>query len=203
MRFTDMKEILFDKAIEMIASIGFENMSMRDLAESAGIKGASIYNHFISKQEILDHIYDYYCRHLFDNRPSIDEAKHVIKDGSREEILKAITFNFVTDDEKKYIRMLLTTKIIMMRIFNDKEANRIFLQLLCAETADYVNELLKYGVSIGRLGPFDIETFTDITIGQFFFMGMKAFAQPDYVARQLEEEARIADMLLGYLPFKR
>ena len=199
---TGTKELIFDKAIEIVATVGFENMSMRDLANAVGIKTASVYSHFASKQEILDNIYDYFCEHYLDNRLPIEESKAVFETGSREEIFNTMMFNFMSNDEKKYKRMVLSTKIVMMRIFNDERANRIFLDINCKKTAELTKELLEYGISIGRLENFDIDTYTNFLIGMMFFMGIKAFARPNYTVGQLDEEMRIGKMLMDILPLK-
>lgn len=47
------KEKIFYVAIDMFATNGFAAVSMRDIAEAVGIKPASIYNHFASKDAIL------------------------------------------------------------------------------------------------------------------------------------------------------
>ena len=201
--FTKTKEIIFDKAIELISSVGYENMSMKMLANAVGIKTASMYNHFTSKQEILDSIYGYYCDHMFDNRPSIEESKRIIETGSREEIFKTLTFNFVSDDPKKYKRMILTAKIVMMRIFNDRQANQIFLEYSCVRPAAYVKELIEFGISIGRIEPFDIDTYTNFLTGMLFSMGVKAFAHPNYIISQLDEEVRIGKMLMDIIPLRQ
>lgn len=200
--FTATKEIIFDTAVDMIASVGFEKMSMRELAEAVGIKVASLYNHFTSKQEILDSIYDYYCQHMFDNRPPIKQSKRVIESGSREEIYNAITYNFVCQDKKKHRRMVLIAKITMMRLFNDEKAKSIFLKLSYADSAAYIRELLEYGVLIGRFENFDIETYIDLLIGRAFFMGIKTFTNHDCFARYPEEEKRIGKMSMDILPLK-
>jgi AcrR family transcriptional regulator len=195
------KEIIFDKAIEMIAEIGYENMSMRDLADAVDLRVASVYNHYAGKQEILDNIYDYYCEHMFDNRPTLEQSKRVIDTGDKDEVFETLNFNYVTDDEKKYKRMILTTKIVTMRIFNDERANYIFLELKCSEPAIYVKELLEYGISIGKIEMFDVDTYVNFMIGQRFFMGIKAYARPDYIVQQLDEEKSIMKMLKDFLPW--
>ena len=200
--YTGTKETIFDKAIEIISSVGYENMSMKMLAKAVGIKTASIYNHFSCKQEILDSIYSYYCDHMFDTRPSIEESKHVIETGSREEIFKTIIFNFLSDDPKKYKRMILISKIVMMRIFNDRQANQIFLEYNCLKPEAYVKELLEYGIFIGRIESFDIDTYTKFLTGMLFSMGFKAFARPDYIVGQISEEALIGKMLMDIIPLK-
>jgi AcrR family transcriptional regulator len=200
---TGTKEIIFDKALEIIATIGFENMTIRDLADEVGLKGASIYNHFSSKQEILDCIYDYYCEHHFDARTPIEKSKRIIETGTREEIYtKALTFDFVRDDEKMFKRMVLTAKIVMMRLFNDQRANQIFFEYSNEKAHSYVKEILEYGISIGRIENFDIDTYINFLIGMIYYTGIKAFARPDYIVKKLDEETNIAKMLMNILPLK-
>ncbi|MBS44305.1 MAG: TetR family transcriptional regulator [Nocardioides sp.] len=45
-----------DAAVENFTALGYHGTSMRDIARSAGVTVASIYHHFSSKQEILQHI---------------------------------------------------------------------------------------------------------------------------------------------------
>jgi len=53
------KERIFDAAIRLFAQNGFDATSMREIAEVVGIKKASMYSHFKSKDEILEKIMDY------------------------------------------------------------------------------------------------------------------------------------------------
>ena len=58
MRGTKLK--IFKAAVEMFAHSSFFNISMRDIANAVGIKPASIYNHFDSKDELLKAIFAFY-----------------------------------------------------------------------------------------------------------------------------------------------
>ena len=53
------KERIFGVAIKLFAQKGFNATSMREIAEAVGIKKASMYSHFKSKDEILEKIIDY------------------------------------------------------------------------------------------------------------------------------------------------
>lgn len=50
------KELIIDKSLQLFSEHGFEGVSMRDIAAEVGIKAASIYNHFSSKEEIFNHL---------------------------------------------------------------------------------------------------------------------------------------------------
>jgi AcrR family transcriptional regulator len=52
-------EKILDVAIDLISKEGFDAVSIREIAKTVGIRESSIYNHFRSKDEILDTIIDY------------------------------------------------------------------------------------------------------------------------------------------------
>ena len=53
------KERIFEAAIDLFAQKGFNAASMREIAEAVGIKKASLYSHYKSKDEILEKIVEY------------------------------------------------------------------------------------------------------------------------------------------------
>jgi len=101
----------------MISTLGYENVSMRDIAMKVGIKVPSIYNHFESKQKILDDVYDYYSIHYFDHRLPVEDMKEFITTASAYEIVRTFARTYESEDQKKYVRMILITKIVIMRLF--------------------------------------------------------------------------------------
>ena len=189
------KELIFDTFIELTSSLGYENVSMRDMADKVGIKVASIYNHFESKQNILEFAYDYYSRHYYDNRKPLDVMKKIIETANVEEIIRAFARTYETEDQKKYVRMILITKIVNMRLFQDKDANAMFAEHN-KNDVEYVVNVLKHGIEIGRMDPaFDLETFADVLIDSYIMMGIKAFAGTAYKVGQLDQEKQLLAML--------
>ena len=196
---TGTKEIIFDSFIEMTSSLGYENVSMRDIAEKVGIKVASIYNHFESKQKILDCVYEYYSIHYFDNRMPIEEMKKMIENASAGEIVRTFARTYESSDQKKYVRMILITKIVYMRLFQDSVANKMFSEHNM-DDSQYVVDVLRHGIEIGRIKPdFDAEAFFDVLIDSYTMMGIKAFAGTAYRVGQLDVEKRLIAMLTRLL----
>ena len=197
------KERIFDVAIMQIAKMGFENVSMRDIANEAGIKVASIYNHFSSKDEILDTIYDYFSTHRLDNRNSTDRIKKTIETGSALEIMIVLSDTAFDFEEKIAIRMVLIPKIILMRIFQDPKANEFFLHKWHKDDVSHLKKWLGYAVEIGRLAEdFDIEHFSVFFWRQLVMMGIWAFADTNYEVKILDEEKHLLYMFSKMLPLK-
>ncbi|MCL2136850.1 MAG: TetR/AcrR family transcriptional regulator [Coriobacteriia bacterium] len=193
------KEQIFDVFVEMTAELGFENVSMRDIARNVGINPASIYYHFKNKSQMLELAYDYYQDHQYDNRLSIDEMKRIIKTADANQIVRSFLYTHESEDQKKYVRMVQVIKIVYMRLFQDPIANSLF-RATNDDSAVYMIEILEYGKGIGRIDPaFDIKTYAEMFIGAIAIMGINSFANPDYVVRQLDEEIDILALLARLL----
>ena len=185
------KEHIFDVFLEMTSSFGYENVSVRDITKKVGIKPASMYNHFENKVKLLEYAYDYYSRHQYDNRTPVDMMKKFIETAGAEEIIRAFVYTFESEDQKKYVRMILITKIVYMRLFQDPIANAIFAEANINNT-EYVTSVLKHGIDVGRIEhDFDLETFADVLIGSMIVMGIRAFASTTYTVGQLGHEKNI------------
>jgi len=196
---SETKERIFDVFVEMASALGYENVTTRDIAKKIGINAASIYYHFASKDKILEFAYEYYTKYQYDNRVPVSAMKKMMDASSAQELVTTLFFTFMTDDQKKYRRMILITKIIYMRLFQDPLANEIYAQSNI-NNAEYVTEILNYGIESGRLEKdFDVQTFADVLIGAMAIMGINAFAGADYKIGQLDQEKRILALLARLL----
>ncbi|MGZ7117899.1 MAG: TetR/AcrR family transcriptional regulator, partial [Methanobacterium sp.] len=90
------KERIFDAAIKLFAQYGFEGTSMREIAEEVGIKKASMYSHFKSKDEILDKIMDYPTARIGMVGPQGIETEELIVSMGVENFMK-MAIDVVTD----------------------------------------------------------------------------------------------------------
>ena len=80
------KNKIIEYAIDLFSEKGYSETSMREIAQKCNIKASSIYNHFNSKEEILDTILDYYRKELNNLRMSDDTVDYLINNFSLEEI---------------------------------------------------------------------------------------------------------------------
>lgn len=58
MKKKNTKERILDVALDLFSTNGYEATSMSDIAKAVGIRKASLYAHYDSKQEILDSLID-------------------------------------------------------------------------------------------------------------------------------------------------
>ena len=73
-RRSDNKEKIFDVSINLFSEYGYDGVSIRQIAKEVGIRESSIYNHFPSKESILDAILKYYIEQMMSEDIPIDKA---------------------------------------------------------------------------------------------------------------------------------
>jgi AcrR family transcriptional regulator len=152
-KFAGTKKKIFDSAITLFTQNGYENVSINDIADIIGLRQSAVYNHFKSKYDILDTIYNFYCYYSLSNRPSTGALKPLLKTGSLLEIiLKGFRYEF---DAEILGHMADITKIIIQRAATDKRAAEIFQTLLLEEGVRFVEESLNNAIKTGKSTPFD------------------------------------------------
>ena len=52
----DTKQVILEEALELFSSSGYDGVTVADIAAAVGIKAASLYKHYKSKQDIFDSI---------------------------------------------------------------------------------------------------------------------------------------------------
>ena len=59
------KDKIFNVSVDLFSEHGYDGVSIRQIAREVGIKESSIYNHYPSKEAILDSILNYYIDKTF------------------------------------------------------------------------------------------------------------------------------------------
>jgi AcrR family transcriptional regulator len=151
--FVGTKKKIFDNSIKLFEQKGYENVSIKDIATTAGIRQSAVYNHFKSKQEILDTIYDYFRYYYTSNRPTTDDVDYLLETGS---LLELILKGFIFDFEGGVLgQMAGITKIIIQKATTDESAAAILRDLMIEEGIRFVEDSLNRAVKIKRIAPFD------------------------------------------------
>ncbi|MGN0176736.1 MAG: TetR/AcrR family transcriptional regulator [Methanobrevibacter sp.] len=138
MRDLTTKEKIFDASLELFSQKGFTNSSIRQIANKVGIKESSIYNHYPSKQAILDDILLTFTDYFGDD---------LVEDTQMDELLEKDPLLFYHVGSEGFRQLIKNEKI--MKIFR-----LIFIQMYQdAQIAEYfrkhiLEEPLKFWTSV-------------------------------------------------------
>lgn len=151
--FIGTKKKIFDNAIMLFMKHGYENVTIKDIADSAGIRQSALYNHFSSKQQMLDTIYDFYTHFFLADRPSLADIEPTLLNGSLTEIIESVRYEF----KGEYIKqnMLQITLLAFQRQGIDDRARELIKTLMIDGGIAFVEDVLNRAVDVGRLAPFD------------------------------------------------
>ena len=68
------REKIFDVSIDLFSEHGYDGVSIRQIAGEVGIKESSIYNHYASKEAILDEILNFYIERMLSQDIPLEDA---------------------------------------------------------------------------------------------------------------------------------
>ena len=167
------KEKIFDVSIELFSQYGYDGVSIRQIAKEVGIKESSIYNHYQSKESILESILSYYINEMLKEEAPVMQPK---------ENLNMDFDHFYKEGSDRFISKLSEEK--MMKI------TRIFL------VESYHNEKIKNFVKEAIIG-YAIDGWEDL----FEVMKEKNFIRRDADIKQLAESFYYYGLFLLYEHF--
>lgn len=161
---------IFCCAVHNFAETDYTAMSMRQIAESVGIRASSIYNHFESKEAILQRMYKYIRRYSIMFLPDLNELMQRVDTDPPREVLMATYFHFPDPLQELMSKMILAS-YKMIRV--DPEADELIKGLLVDLPVQYIVPLLKKMVKNKKIEPLDIEGFTELYTNNFYGASMR------------------------------
>ena len=167
------KEKIFDVSIDLFSQYGYDGVSIRQIAKEVGIKESSIYNHYQSKESILESILTYYINEMIKEEAPVMQSR---------ENLDMDFDEFYEEGRDRFISKLSEEK--MMKI------TRIFL------VESYHNEKIKNFVKEAIIG-YAIKGWEEL----FDLMKEKNFIRKDADIKQLAEAFYYYGLFLLYEHF--
>ena len=129
-------------ALDLFAQQGFSATSMRQIAKAVGIQGSSIYNHFGSKNDILEAVFS---GHGFGFVKNILEKKYLDREidnphGLLTEIIDDIMNRWTLQEDRQFVKVLLMemyrTETARASYIRDIDISRSFLVRLFKKMID-------------------------------------------------------------------
>ena len=106
MKELSTKEKIMGAAIDLFSESGYDKISMREIAAVVGINVSSIYNHFPSKNSILEYILEDYTEHnsgvFYDDAAFLKLQDNPNIDG----IMSCLQLTFPKGEEEHYLKVL-------------------------------------------------------------------------------------------------
>lgn len=140
---------ILETAINLFAEKGFNDVSIRDLTKAVGIKESSLYNHFSSKQQILEDIFDYLVKHFESITPSeMDMVKNYEKMTPEDFVESTLgVFKLYMGDPK----LMKIWRILSIERFRNKQANEFLVARLIEDALNYQAKVLEYMMAKGTV----------------------------------------------------
>jgi len=195
------KERIIDAAIDLFSAKGYSETSMKDIGALAGIKPASIYNHFKSKEEILDVILNEYIDNNTQNTIRVEDMDETIQSNDPKTVLNQLFFAFGRDKADRYTKIL---KIIVHEQFREAKATAFIRDYLLRDSQAYIKTVLDQLVAAGKVQPFETGIYAKIFVSlslsssvEMMFYGLDVYQQMDRVTRYETIQFLIGQIISG------
>ena len=192
------KAKIFNASLRMFASEGVENTTIRAIADAANIKNASIYNHYKSKEHILDECYKFFNAYRDECRLTKAQYLRVLQDGTKEEIINIPNYSMPEDKAENLIFALIVT---LSRIHIDTKARDCYTAIK-REAMAYLREVFETGIEIGRFEPFDLYPVSLLFLSIKLGAAHSVSIDPQNSGHLIEEQAKMLHLLIGIIPFR-
>lgn len=134
------KDRILEEAINLFSIKGYDGISIRDISKAVGIKESSIYNHFSSKEEILDIIINNFITTVGNTIFDIHSIPLLIEGRNLKEVLEYLSLEF---NKKVTSQIYKSWKIIYMEQFKNKNARDFILKEIMGRTRVFYKALFK------------------------------------------------------------
>ena len=157
----DTKQEILDIALELFSTRGYEATSVLQIAEAVGIRKASLYSHFESKQEILDCLMENVLKeyetnsvfaHADWNDPDfVKDKQNVTPETVTQTIIKQISY-ILHDPQISRARKMLT-----IEQFRNNQMSAMQTKRNYSDVMRYFTGLVRFLISRGKLNGGDDE----------------------------------------------
>ncbi|MDO8870116.1 MAG: TetR/AcrR family transcriptional regulator [Methanobacteriaceae archaeon] len=121
------KEKIFDVSIDFFSEKGFDAVSIREIGRGVGIRESSIYNHYSSKEAILDSILDYFIKEMEQTGFPEEEMDKLLEE-SPEMFYHAGSKMF--EERMHNPKMIKIWRLLLIEMYHNPKIKEFFLKEL-------------------------------------------------------------------------
>ena len=179
---------ILEVSANLFAHKGYDRVSVNEIAIAVGIKESSLYNHFSSKSDILDKLFEMFIQKTPESRPSDLELENMILIMQPEEIFKNILFHFGSHIDTVLENIAM---IINIEKFRNAQAAKMYFQYVVNEPAGYYERLITKMADHGMIKPVNPRLFAEqynyvsIALTKEYFMVKNGLADMQTVIKYM------------------
>lgn len=150
------KQRILQVAAELFSQHGFSAVSIRDITRAVGIKESSLYNHFKSKDEILDQILTAIQAEYRQILPPLTMLDQILARTTPADFLKRGFLNLKERLANPVAQQMW--RVLHMEQYRNERARQIVLHDLIGETLAFMESVFARLIAQGKLKPHDPRT---------------------------------------------
>ncbi|MCR4426639.1 MAG: TetR/AcrR family transcriptional regulator [Firmicutes bacterium] len=152
------RENILEAAIDLFSEKGFDAVSVREITRKVGIRESSLYNHFRSKDELLDVIFETFKTEF--GKVILDE-KMIQEDLSGMDPEIYLQHHLLTLRDRITPAMQRIWKIVYMEQFRDKRARDFVIREIIGRPAAFYAKVFTAMAEKGVIKPMDPQLLSD------------------------------------------
>ncbi len=161
MKKGNTKQEILLAALDLFSVKGYEGTSISEIAQKVGIKKATMYSHFTSKQEILDElvrtVFEEYNKHTIFKNTNFE--KMFVLDST-----DVIDVNIVIEKVLKHVSYIIhssviskSRKMLLIEQFQNETLSELQTKQNYTDVLNYFTSLFEYLISKDKLKDYDPE----------------------------------------------
>ena len=147
------KQKLFDAAVDLFSSRGFSGVSIRDITGAVGIKESSFYNHYKSKDGLIEAIFASFREQFTQTLPPEERLEAILSSMPPDEFLREGNRRFMQRMSAPQIQKIW--RILFSEQYRDRRARDIILQELIRLPVDYAEKAFAAMIRLDLIRPHD------------------------------------------------
>lgn len=184
---------IFSSAVFLFSEQGYEHVSMRDIAKANGMQVSSLYNHFRSKDELLQTMYEFYSVNKALCEPNLNELLGSTSELPPSTVIGNLTY-YYSKELQPYMDRIALLAAMLSR--SDERAHRLIKRHLFEDPTLAITSILSKMIEEKRIEPLDIKAFSMIYTNIAFSTAVRNCGQ-DAIAK--EDWGRMSNMLISLL----